>query len=327
MKMRAIAALVVALIAVTLAAAHEIRPGYLQLRETGPGTYDVLWKVQGGGDARRQLEVSFPEGTVEISIPRSEQSAGSFVRRWTIRRAGGLSGTTIRVDGLVETATDVLVRLERADGTTQLARLTADAPSFTVEAVPGSTRVAAIYTKLGVEHILLGIDHLLYILAMLFLVRGWRRILLTMTAFTLTHSLTLTAAALGWVHVPQAPVEACIALSILFVAAEIVRSQQGKPSLTEQWPWVVSFTFGLLHGFGFAGALAEIGLPQSDIPIALLFFNVGVEIGQIAFVVAVVAVAAAFRKLWREVVVPQTGVAYAIGAVSAFWLIQRIAAF
>src|SRR6185503_11733392 len=165
--------------------------------------------------------------------------------------------------------------------------------------------VVTTYTVLGIEHILTGFDHLLYILAMLILVGGWRRIVVTMSAFTATHSLTLTAAALGWVHVPQPPVEACIALSILFVAREIVQMHRGRPGITARWPWVVSFTFGLLHGFGFAGALAEVGLPQSSIPIALLFFNVGVEIGQLMFVAGVLAAMAVGRRAVRRLRLPQ----------------------
>ena len=187
---------------------------------------------------------------------------------------------------------------------------------------PGLTSV------LGVHHILVGIDHLLYILAMLFLVKGWRRIVLTMSAFTMTHSLTLTAAALGWIHVPQPPVEACIALSIVFVAREIVQARRGRPGLTARWPWVVSFSFGLMHGFGFAGALAEVGLPERAIPVALLLFNVGVEIGQLLFVAAALGVFALLAKSakawprWAEALPP-----YAIGAVAMFWVMERMAAF
>jgi hydrogenase/urease accessory protein HupE len=198
-------------------------------------------------------------------------------------------------------------------------------------------QVADTYTRLGIEHILTGVDHLLYVLAMLLLVTGWKRIVATMTAFTATHSLTLAAATLGWVHVPQAPVEACIALSILFVAREIVCSRKGQPGLTEQWPWVVSFTFGLLHGFGFAGALSEVGLPQTAIPVALLFFNVGVEIGQLLFVAAAVAFIACGRKIgerFRPTTIDSASLTglrlvppYAIGSVAMFWVIQRIAGF
>ena len=221
----------------------------------------------------------FPAGTVNLSEPRGSFAGGGFVERWSIRREGGLANGTVRIEGLPGAITDVLARVERDDGTTQVARLLPEQPAFVVEPPAHATGVAWTYLVPGVHHILVGIDHLLYILAMLFLVKGWRRIVLTMSAFTMTHSLTLTAAALGWIHVPQPPVEACIALSIVFVAREIVQARRGRPGLTARWPWVVSFSFGLMHGFGFAGALAEVGLPERAIPVALLLFNVGVEIG------------------------------------------------
>ena len=181
---------------------------------------------------------------------------------------------------------------------------------------------------LGVEHILGGIDHLLFVLALLLIVRGGKRIFFTITAFTLAHSITLVAATLGWVHVPGPPIEAMIALSIVFVAAEIVRGLRGKPGLTARAPWVVAFCFGLLHGFGFAGALAEVGLPQKAIPVALLTFNVGVELGQLIFV----AIVLALRWLWQRVpLTPRAWtpyvVPYAIGAVAMFWVVERVAAF
>jgi len=205
-------------------------------------------------------------------------------------------------------------------------------PRFVVTPSPGPLEVVETYTVLGIEHILTGFDHLLYVLGMLLLVGGWRRILATMSAFTATHSLTLTAATLGWVHVPQAPVEACIALSIVFVAREIVQVHRGRPGITTRWPWAVAFTFGLMHGLGFAGALAEVGLPQSSIPVALLFFNVGVEIGQLMFVGAVLTVIAvgwraAQRLRWSQAAWLGRIAPYAIGALASFWLVERVAAF
>jgi hydrogenase/urease accessory protein HupE len=314
----------------TTAIAHEVRPAYLQLHQTAAETYEVFWKVPARGDnLRLSLYVEMPINCIDASERRGVFGDNTFVEQWSVKCTGGLPGSTIQIAGLNATMTDVLVSVERTDGTTQIAKLTPAASSFTVEAVPKRTQVALTYLRLGVEHILTGWDHLLYILAMLLLVRGWRRVVLTMSAFTATHSLTLTAAALGWVHVPQRPVEACIALSILFVASEIVRARRGESGLTQRWPWAISFTFGLLHGFGFAGALSEVGLPQKAIPVALLFFNAGVEVGQLIFIAAIFAIAILVRSAARKVTLPHPAWAwrippYAIGAVAAFWFLQRI---
>jgi hydrogenase/urease accessory protein HupE len=224
------------------------------------------------------------------------------------------------------------VRLERADGSVQLGRVLPLDPRFVVTASPDAFEVVQTYTVLGIEHILTGFDHLLFVLALVILVKGVRRLIATVTAFTVAHSLTLVAATLGWVHVPGPPVEAAIALSIMFVAAEIVHSRQGMNGLTERFPWIVAFTFGLLHGFGFASALSQVGLPQTAIPVALLFFNVGVEIGQLLFIAFVFAVIALARQVLRRFAMPQPAWTwrvppYAIGSVAAFWAIQRIVAF
>ena len=315
------------------ALAHEMRPAYLELRQTGAETYDVLWKVPGRGeDLRLGLYVGFPADAMNVTEPRGAMINNALTERWSVQRAGGLNGASIRIDGLSATMTDVLVRLERLDGTTQVTRLTPSAPSFVVEAAPGASEVARTYLVLGVEHILGGADHLLFVLALLILVKGTRRLIWTVTAFTIAHSLTLAAATLGLVHVPGPPVEAAIALSIVFVAAEILHSRHGEAGLTERFPWVVAFTFGLLHGFGFASALNEVGLPQTAIPVALLFFNIGVEIGQLLFIAAVFAFIAVVRKISRRVAMSYPSWSwrippYAIGAISAFWLVQRIAAF
>jgi hydrogenase/urease accessory protein HupE len=185
-----------------------------------------------------------------------------------------------------------------------------------------------MYLKLGVEHILFGIDHLLFVLALLLVTRGTFRLVKTVTAFTVAHSITLGMATLGFVQMPTKPVEAVIALSIVFVAAQIVRTQQGQEGITARAPWVVAFTFGLLHGFGFAGALSEVGLPPGHIPLALLFFNVGVEVGQLLFVAAAMTFMALLRRV--RINVPrwvELAPAYAIGSVAMFWVMQRIAAF
>jgi hydrogenase/urease accessory protein HupE len=313
--------------------ADEFKPGYLQLTQIDHDVYDVLWKIPAINEfTTLKVKLQFPDGTVTVSEVRSTYSQGVMVQRWRIRVPEGLDGKAIVFSQLSETRIDVLARLVRLDGTVQLERILPVGARFVVRSSPGQLEVVRTYTVLGIEHILTGFDHLLYVLAMLMLVTGWRRIVATMSAFTATHSLTLTAATLGWVHVPQPPVEACIALSILFVAREIVQAHRGRAGLTARWPWAVSFTFGLMHGFGFAGALAQVGLPVGAIPTALLFFNVGVELGQLMFVASVLALIAAGRSLaqgfqcrqpdWLWRVGP-----YAIGGLACFWLVERVSGF
>ncbi len=317
--------------------AHEVRPAYLELHQTGSESYEVLWKVPALGERRLALYIVLPAGSTNLTEPQISFASNSYIERRSVKRPGGLTGTVIRIAGLSATMTDVLVRLERLDGTTQIARLTPDKSSFVVEAAPEALEVVRTYLVLGVEHILLGIDHLLFVFALLILVRGWRRLVGTISAFTVAHSITLTAATLGFLSVPIAPVEAVIALSIAFVACEIIHRRQGRSGLTEHWPWIVSFTFGLLHGFGFASALHEVGLPQTAIPLALLFFNVGVELGQILFIAAVLALmfgisfitkkAGSQSRLTFDAVPWEAVAAYIIGTISVFWLIERTLRF
>jgi hydrogenase/urease accessory protein HupE len=319
------------------AQAHEVRPGYLELRQTAPDTYDVLFKVPAlGAEYRLGLYLSLPEDTQDVVPSRTTFAGGAHVERRTVKHPGGLIGQRIAIDGLSTTFTDVLVRLESLDGTSQTERLTAARTSFVVSAAPGTAEVAAAYFMLGVEHILFGFDHLLFVLALVILVRTWRRVALTVTAFTVAHSISLAAATLGFVRVPGPPVEATIALSIMLVAAEIVNARLGRASLTLRWPWLVAFAFGLLHGLGFAGALSEVGLPQHAIPTALLFFNLGVEAGQLAFVAGVMMLAWAVWRMSQRLR-PESAragfsridvaAAYGIGAISAYWVIERINGF
>mgnify|MGYP001826677878 CR=1 FL=1 len=306
--------------------AHEVRPAYLRIQQTAAEQFDVLWRVPARGDLRLGIYVDMPEACEAPATQLAWEEQGTWIERWSTRCPGGIVGQRIEIRGLSSTVIDALARIERLDGTTQVVRLTPAEPGFEVTAAESWGQVAGTYTALGIEHILLGIDHLLFVLALLMLVPNMRTLVWTITSFTLAHSVTLAAATLGWVHVPQAPVEAVIALSILFVAMEIVHWRQGRPGITRRWPWLVAFTFGLLHGFGFAGALSEIGLPDHAIPLALLFFNVGVEAGQLAFIAAVFAVSALLKRIpwpewaWRVPV-------YAIGSMAAFWTIQRISGF
>jgi hydrogenase/urease accessory protein HupE len=329
---------VVALLLAQPALSDELRPGYLEMRQASPGTYHLLFKIPARGeDLRLAIYVKLPEGTQDIGLPRASFSDGAYAERRTIRRDGGLAGQAVSIEGLSATSTDVLVRIESLEGAIQTERLSPTNTSFVIQAVPGSGEVAATYLRLGVEHILFGFDHLLFVLALVILVRDWRRVAITVTAFTIAHSITLAAATLGFVNVPGPPVEATIALSIMLVSVEILNARRGKPSLTARLPWLVAFSFGLLHGFGFAGALAEVGLPQHAIPVALLFFNLGVEIGQLGFVAAVLTAGGLFRTamaLRLELALMQRAVnrldviaAYAIGTVAAFWLVERTSAF
>lgn len=320
-----IAILSLALFATSLQA-HEVRPAYLRVQQQSDTQFDLLWRVPARGDLRLGIYVGLPEHCRDAGEKLSWQEAGTFIERWAVTCPGGLYGHRIEVLGLSSTVIDALARFERLDGTTQVERMTPANPSFELSESESLGEVVATYTTLGIEHILLGIDHLLFVFALLLLVPGRRMLIWTITSFTLAHSLTLAAATMGWVHVPQAPVEAVIALSILFVAMEIVHWKQGRPGITRRWPWLVAFTFGLLHGFGFAGALSEIGLPEHAIPMALLFFNVGVELGQLAFIAAVLFAWAVLKRIswpdwgWRVPV-------YTIGSLAAFWTIDRISGF
>jgi hydrogenase/urease accessory protein HupE len=311
---------------------HALQPGYLELRLIERETYAVVWKTPATSERPMAITAQLPESCDQRTPGQPIWDGAAYVARWTANCAGGLEGGVIHVDGLDQTSTDVLVRFDFADGANEARRLTPGDPSFTVPSQPSRLEVARTYFLLGVEHILLGIDHLIFVLALLLLVEGTRRVIVTVTAFTLAHSLTLAGATFGFVNMPVRPVEAAIALSIVFVASEIIHSRRGNPGLTEKYPWVVAFTFGLLHGFGFAGALVEVGLPQTSIPMALLFFNVGVEAGQLLFIASVFVIIALARQIMRRVNVQRPAWVwavppYAIGSLAVFWVFQRVAAF
>ena len=309
--------------------AHEVRPAYLSIQVAGgeqPDRFIAVWRRPVGGEARLDIEPVLPAHCVDDDEVTVWVETGIEVTRRSLSCPGGIDGQALAIAGLEATVTDVLVRYERRDGTTQVARLTPDSPGILLTAADSRGQVAMTYSILGIEHILGGIDHLCFVLALLMIVDGWRRLVATITAFTVAHSITLIAATLSFVSVPQRPVEAVIALSIVFVAMEIVHWKGGRPGLTRRAPWVVAFAFGLLHGFGFAGALSDVGLPAHALPTALLFFNVGVEIGQLLFVGALLIAWLALRRVrwprwaWRLPV-------YGIGATAAFWTIERIAGF
>jgi hydrogenase/urease accessory protein HupE len=310
------------------AVAHEVRPAYLEVHEEGVGEFRVLWKTPMRGELRLALVPTFSGRTESLTPVTTRQTDNAAVQTWRLKAVEPLRGQAVRIAGLEGTLTDALVRMEFADGTTWVKRLTPAEPAADIPALPSGWLVAGEYLKLGGEHIVFGIDHLLFVLALLLITHvGWK-LVKTVTAFTVAHSITLGLATLGFVHMPSPPVEAVIALSIVFVAAEIIHTRRGWEGITARAPWIVAFTFGLLHGFGFAGALSEVGLPQGHIPVALLFFNLGVEAGQLLFIAAILSLIAVGRRLgvslpgWAELVPP-----YAIGSVAMFWVMQRVAAF
>ena len=331
------ASLVAALAAALLASpalAHRLSPAFFGLTETAPGIYAVQWKVSISGGLASALEPKVPQGcSLTGDVRTYVVNEDVRFQHGTMSCAGGIGGRELKVDGLELTPTDVLVRVDYLDGSASNQRLTPTDPSVVIPERPNVLEVIRTYTLLGIGHILGGVDHLLFVLALLLLVRGIGRLVATVTAFTLAHSVTLAAATLGFVHVPPAPVEATIALSILFLASELARqpfassSADARADLTTRFPWLVAFSFGLLHGFGFAGALSEVGVPQKAVPLALLFFNVGVEIGQLAFIAAVLAIGWSVRRAAiRAPAWWPRAAAYGIGSVAAFWVVQRTAA-
>ena len=314
-----------------IAYAHEVRPAYLQIDEIGSGRYQLLWRTPVIAGMRLPVMLRLPDEIHEVKGPVVQELSDSLVERRLVD-AGiqGLAGKRIEFVGLQATITDVLVRMQTLDGTHTTTLVHPSQPWLDIAPSAGPLAVATAFLSHGIEHILFGFDHLLFVLALILIVPSGRVLVWTITAFTLAHSITLSLATLGIVHVPGPPVEATIALSIILLACEIVRLRNGEPGLTARWPWAVAFIFGLLHGFGFAGALAELGLPQGDIPLALLSFNGGVEIGQLLFIGAVLGLLACIRHVRIPPLAKRhapVAVAYLIGTTAAFWFIERLAAF
>ena len=333
MTLRRLARLILAIclsLTATAALADYFRPAYLELVERGDGIYDIRWKVPAQSEfVVMPIKPVFPPGSKMTRALTSSYAAGAVVMTGEVRISGGVEGKTLKFDGLAETGNQALVRLKRLDGSEQLFKVAATDPTLAVPKQPDSIGVSARYTQLGIEHILFGFDHLLFVAALVMLVANFRMLLWTITSFTVAHSITLALVTLDVISIPVPPVEAFIALSIMFVAVEIVHQRQGKPSLASRKPWLVAFIFGLLHGLGFASALAEVGLPQNNIPLALLFFNVGVEVGQLLFVAALLALAAAIRRFANPTQLQRAAIAgtYAIGGLASYWLLDRVANF
>jgi hydrogenase/urease accessory protein HupE len=304
--------------------AHEVRPAYFEIIEQQDGVYALTWKQPSLAEARIAIDPQLPATCAPLGERTMEVADGAYVARWQVRCPGGLEGQTIRIAGLERTLTSTFVRTQLADGRTIAGVVQASEPSFQFAA---ARPMVPAYFALGIEHILSGIDHVFFVLGLILLVPQLGRLIGALTAFTVAHSITLGSAALGFAGLPQSSVEVVIALSILVVGYEVVRAARGRTGLTSAAPWAVAFGFGLLHGFGFAGALAQIGLPQNAKLGALVLFNLGVETGQLMIVVVAVPivrwVATRTVTLRRRI---QVGAGYSLGAAAAFWMIQRVAA-
>lgn len=317
------------------AKAHALEPGYLDLRQLTPETWQVFWRKPDVQGAPMAIEARLPPVCMPDQGAAPTFDGAAWVSGWVADCSAGLVGSEIAIHGLSSQRTDVLLRLQPLDQSPTTVRLTPDAPAHLVLAEPTTGEVFLSYLVLGFEHILEGLDHLLFVLALIILIRDPWRLVTAITAFTVAHSITLALAALGHLSVPGPPVEAVIALSIIFLAVEILKHEDGQLRLSERFPWIVSFSFGLLHGLGFAGALSEIGLPKGDIPAALLAFNLGVEAGQLFFVGAVLSLfwlvrivfpdpVWSFRKAHSSM---SNVMGYGIGGLATFWLVQRVAGF
>jgi hydrogenase/urease accessory protein HupE len=306
--------------------AHEVRPAVLEIKEIHPGRYNVLWRTPLLSGQRLLVVLQFPDDVRNVNDPIVQELSDSIIERRVIEPVGGtLAGKRVQFVGLQATITDVLVRIHTLDGRDITTFVHPLQPWFDVTTGQSWGTVASNYIMYGIEHILFGVDHLLFVLGLLLIVQDRWMLLNTVTAFTVAHSITLAIATLGFASAPVMPLNAAIALSILFLGPEIVRSWRGETSFTIRHPWVVAFAFGLIHGFGFAGALTSAGLPGKDLPLALLSFNLGVEIGQVAFVMLIVLLERSFRQLqirWPRWVVALPG--YAVGSLGAFWTIQRV---
>ena len=309
--------------------ADEIRPALLDIKEQNTGLFAVTWKVPTRNNQALAIAPQLPQSLELIGSPTVQDVPGARVEHASYRNTGeSLTGQTILIEGLAAVQTDVLLLVQLKDGSQHSAILRPASPAFTIPVEASKLEIAGDYWLMGTVHILEGADHLLFVLALLLIVNGLGPLVKAVTAFTVAHSITLALATLNVIQMPSAPTEAIIALSILFLAAEIVHKHNGQLGVTERWPWLIAFLFGLFHGLGFAGALSEIGVPQAGVPLALLMFNVGVETGQLLFIGVVLGLIALLKRLpinappgaWR--VLP-----YSIGGLAAYWTIDRVMSF
>jgi hydrogenase/urease accessory protein HupE len=306
--------------------AHESHPAVLEIRQVSDTRYEVLWQAPIYMRQPHPASVELPASWRDVEpATTSKLPDADLFRRVVDVGAEGIEGSEIRFPGLGLTTTDVFVRIKPMDGSFSVLIVRPTDPAVRLAGKRSWTSTAGEFVSLGFHHILMGVDHLLFVLGLLLIVRDRMMLLKTITAFTLAHSITLAVATLGVARAPLEPLNAAIALSILFLGPEIVRAWNGETSLTIRYPWIVAFVFGLLHGFGFASGLSTTGMTGSEIPWALLWFNIGVELGQVAFVLVALALQQSFRVLqfqWPKIVARFPG--YAVGVAGAYWFIQRM---
>ncbi len=337
MKVARLILAIILTLAAPVAHAHDARPNYVQITETEANTFSVSWKVPASMPGSALPYPTLPEGCVAERQPAWQQAGAEYLGQQVFRCDEGLSGRVVGIEfPIINPSLSTLYKIRLANGEEHLRILKPSETEWTVPDAEDRFAVATEYTKLGVEHIWIGVDHLLFVACLLFIARTPRRLLITITGFTVAHSITLALSTLDLVRIPTPPVEAAIALSVVFMAWEIAKGDE--TSLTYRFPVVVSSSFGLLHGFGFAAVLRDIGLPQTELPTALLFFNVGVEIGQILFVIALLAAFFIVRPVlesvlrsaadpemrWTSLTQPAS---YVIGCIASYWMIQRVAGF
>ena len=307
------------------AVAHESQPGSLEIRQLTADSYEIIWRAPIYYGKPHPAQLQLPQEWKNKAKPTQKRTGDSILHTHLISTSGkSIEGSVITFSGLETTITDVFIRLTRLDGTVMTAVARPTKPYVTLRGDRAWHVTAGEYLFLGFHHILLGIDHLLFVLGLLLIVKGKMMLLKTITSFTVAHSLTLGLATLGYAQIPLLPLNTAIALSILFLGPEVMRVHRGKSSLTIRFPWVVAFIFGLLHGFGFASGLSVSGMPRAELPWALLWFNIGVELGQLLFVAIALALAQSFRALqiyWPRWALYIPG--YTVGSLGAFWTIQR----
>ena len=324
------------LLCAAVAQAHDARPNFVEIIETEANVFSVQWKIPATVPEAALPTIHMPESCTTDARLAMQQSGGAYQGRLVYNCPDGLSGQEVRIEfPVINPSLSSLFQVRLANGEQYVRILKPDETSWTVPDAENKLAVAGQYTLLGIEHIWIGIDHLLFVTCLLLIARTARKVLITITGFTVAHSVTLFLSALDVIRIPTPPVEAAIALSVVFLAWEIIKNDETQ--LTFRYPVAVSTSFGLLHGFGFAAVLRDIGLPQTELPVALLFFNVGVEIGQILFVLALVAIFLVTRPLLKRLLSAQdhevhwtwvtTPASYVIGGLASYWLIDRVSGF